>query len=389
MTPERWSINPAAAGMPSSGIREIMNAAWGRPDVIRLAVGEPNFPTPAHIVEAAHVAALEGHTGYTPAAGIPQLREALATKVRERNGFSVAPEQVIVAQGGVEAIYSSLLALTRPGDEILVPDPAWPNFLMMARVLNLVAVTYPLTADTGFLPTVETLEELSTARTTVLVLNSPSNPLGAVIGRSRMIELLSFAESHGLWTVSDECYDEICFDGSFVSPASISPDHVVSTYSFSKTYAMTGWRVGYAAAPAQLALTLAKCQEPLLSCVNTPAQYAALAAVTGPQQVVAEMRDAYHRRRDAALAVLDGTPLRAFTPQGAFYLWVDVRSTGLPSRDLAFRLLEDRGVAVAPGSAFGERGQGFVRVSLASSDEALTVGLGRLLDFAASLQGPS
>jgi aspartate/methionine/tyrosine aminotransferase len=371
--------------MPRSGIREIMDAAWGRPDVIRLEAGEPNFPTPAHIVEAAHVAALEGHTGYTPTAGIPQLREALATKVRERNGYSVAPEQVIVAQGGVEGIYASLLALTRPGDEILLPDPAWPNFLMMARLLNLVAVTYPLTADEGFMPTVDTLEELSSGRTTVLVLNSPSNPLGAVIGRSRMIELLSFAERHGLWTLSDECYDEICFDGTFVSPASISPDRVVSTYSFSKTYAMTGWRVGYATAPVELAPTLAKCQEPLLSCVNTPAQYAALAAVTGPQQVVAGMRDAYRRRRDAALTVLDRSPLHAFTPQGAFYLWVDVRSTGLPSRELAFRLLEEHGVAVAPGTAFGERGQGFVRVSLASSEEALTVGLGRLVDFAASL----
>ena len=151
----RATVNPAVSGMTRSGIREIMDAAWGRPGAIRLEVGEPDFPTPPHIVEAANVAALEGHTGYQPSAGIPQLREALAAKVRERNHYTVAPEQVIVTQGGVEAIYASLLTLTRPGDDVLLPDPAWPNFLMMARLLGLRAVTYPLTAEAGFVPTVE------------------------------------------------------------------------------------------------------------------------------------------------------------------------------------------------------------------------------------------
>ncbi|GAC1341255.1 MAG: pyridoxal phosphate-dependent aminotransferase [Candidatus Dormibacteria bacterium] len=378
-------LNPAIAEMGRSGIRDIMDAAWGRAAVIRLEVGEPDFPTPAHVVEAAHAAALEGHTGYMPSAGIPQLREALAVKVQERNGYSVEPFQTIVTQGGVEAIYASLLTLTQPGDEILLPDPAWPNFLMMARLLNLTAVTYPLTSEAGFVPTPETLEGLVTERTSVIVVNSPSNPLGAVIGRSRMTELLEFVERHGLWMVSDECYDEISFSGTFVSPASIAPERVVSVYSFSKTYAMTGWRIGYAVAPRELAPTLAKAQEPLISCVNTPTQHAALAALTGPQQIVAEMRDAYHQRRDLALTVLAGATLHAFTPEGAFYLWVDIRGIGLPSREVAMRLLDERGVAVAPGSAFGERGEGFLRVSLASSAGALSEGLRRLVDFATSV----
>ncbi len=379
------TVNPAVTGMARSGIREIMDAAWGRPGAIRLEVGEPDFPTPAHIVEAAHVAALEGHTGYQPSAGIPQLREALAVKVRERNGYSVQPEQTIVTQGGVEAIFASLLTLTRPGDEVLLPDPAWPNFLMMARLLSLTAVTYPLTADSGFVPTVDSLERLVTDRTAAIVVNSPSNPLGSVIDRARMTDLLAFSESHGLWMVSDECYDEIDFDGHFVSPASIAPDHVVSVYSFSKTYAMTGWRIGYAVAPPAVAASLAKCQEPLISCVNAPTQYAALAAVTGAQDVVSGMRDAYRERRDLALSVLAGSELHAFTPQGAFYLWVDARSTGVPSRELALRLLDERNVVVAPGSAFGERGEGFLRVSLASSAEAIEEGLRRLVDLAGSV----
>jgi aspartate aminotransferase len=379
------SLNPAVAGMARSGIREIMDAAWGRPGVIRLEVGEPDFPTPPHIIEAAHVAMLEGHTGYQPSAGIAPLREALAHKVRQRNGYTVTPQQVIVTQGGVEALFASLLTLARPGDEVLMPDPAWPNFLLMARMQNLTAVTYPLTAETGFLPTVDTLESLVTDRTTAIVINSPSNPLGAVIDRARMTELLDFTERHGLWMISDECYDEISFEGTFVSPASIAPEHVISVYTFSKTYAMTGWRVGYAVVPLTVAPTLAKGQEPIISCVNAPAQYAALAAVTGPQSVVGEMRDAYHRRRDLALEVLAGTALPAFTPSGAFYLWVDTSATGLPSRELAMRLLEERNVAVAPGSAFGSRGEGFLRVSLASSAESISEGLHRLLDLAGSL----
>ncbi len=370
--------------MPPSGIREIMYAALRGSGVIRLEVGEPDFSTPAHIVEAAHIAALEGHTGYVSSAGVAQLLEALAAKVGARNGYTVTPEQVIVSQGGVQGIYAALLSLTQPGDEVLMPDPAWPNFLMMARLLNLAAVTYPLTADAGFLPTIETLEPLVTQRTRLIVLNSPSNPLGTIIARARMIELLAFAQRHGLWTLSDECYDEITFDDSFVSAASIAPDRVVSVYSFSKTYAMTGWRIGYVVAPPELAPVLARCQEPLLSCVSTPTQHAALAALTGSQDVVASMRDAYRARRDAALAVLEDTPLHALTPRGAFYLWVDVSSSGTPSRELALRLLEESRVAVAPGTAFGGRGEGFVRVSLASSEANLTEGLRRLVALASA-----
>ncbi len=378
-------LNPAIAGMTRSGIREIMDRAWGRPGVIRLEVGEPDFPTPEHIVEAAHVAALEGHTGYQPSAGIPALREALAVKVGERNGYAVTPQQTIVTQGGVEGLYASLLTLTRPGDEILLPDPAWPNFLLMARMLNLKAVTYPLVAEHGYLPTRDSLEQLVTERTSVIVVNSPSNPLGAVIDRARMTELVEFTERRGLWMVSDECYDELGLDDSVVSPASISPGRVVSVYSFSKTYAMTGWRIGYVVAPPSVAPTLAKGSETIISCVNAPTQHAALAAITGPQQVVAQMRDAYRTRRDLALETLQESGLRAFTPQGAFYLWIDVGAAGLPSRELAMRLLDERNVAVAPGTAFGERGQGFVRISLASSAENITAGLHRLVDLVASL----
>jgi aspartate aminotransferase len=372
-------VNPAAAAMAPSGIREIMNAAWGQPDVLHLEVGQPDFPTPGHIVDAAHDAARAGHTGYTPTAGIPALRSALATKIRERNGFSVEPDQIVVGNGGAQALHASLVALTEPGDGILLPDPAWPNFLMMAELLRLETAHYGLTPATGYLPDVGELERLVTPRTRVLVLNSPSNPLGAVIGRERMTELLEFAARHDLWVLSDECYDQITFDDTAVSPAALDRDgRVVSVFSFSKTYAMTGWRLGYAAAPPEVAEVLAKAQEPLISCINTPTQHAGLAALASPPAVIEGMVSAYRQRRDTVVGRLAELGMTAFRPAGAFYAWLDVAEAGLGAREFALRLLADERVAVAPGTAFGSRGEGFVRLSLAASEADLAEGSARI-----------
>lgn len=372
-------VNPAAAAMPASGIREIMNAAWARADVIHLEVGQPDFPTPPHIIEAAHRAMLAGHTGYTPTAGIPALRAALAGKISARNGFSVLPDQVVLGNGGDQALHASLAAMTRPGDGILLPDPAWPNFDMMATLLGLRAAHYPLTSAGGYVPEVAELERLVTPATRVLLLNSPSNPLGSVIGRERMAELLDFAAAHDLWVLSDECYDEIAFDEPVVSPSALDRDgRVASVYSFSKTYAMTGWRLGYVAAPPLLAEVLTKIQEPLVSCLNTPTQYAALAALESPPAVLGEMVGAYRRRRDAVTARLQELGMAAFRPAGAFYTWVDVSAAGLGAREFALQLLAEESVALAPGTAFGPGGEGHVRLSLAASDADLVEGVARL-----------
>ncbi|MCU1671875.1 MAG: Aspartate transaminase [Blastococcus sp.] len=372
-------VNAAAAAMPPSGIREIMNAAWGRSDVLHLEVGEPDFPTPAAVVAAAHEAAMAGRTGYTPTAGIPALRSALAAKVRARNGFSVEPEQIVLGNGGAQALQASLTALTEPGDGILLPDPAWPNFAMMSALLGLESAHYPLTMAGGFVPELSDLEGLVTPKTRVLLLNSPSNPLGSVIDRDRMTRLLEFAARHELWVLSDECYDEITFDGTAVSPAALDTDgRVVTVFSFSKTYAMTGWRLGYATAPPEVAQVLAKAQEPLISCINTPTQYAGLAALESPPEVVANMVRAYRQRRDTVVGLLDEWGLPVFRPAGAFYAWVDVSAARLDARELALQLLAEEQVAVAPGTAFGRGGQGFVRLSLAASEETLAEGSVRL-----------
>jgi aspartate aminotransferase len=372
-----------AGSMPVSRIREVMELAWKDPEAIHLEVGEPDFPTPEHVVEAAHRAARMGLTRYAPNAGIPELREALAEKVARRNGYGASPEQVVVTQGGIQALYLALRALLEPGDEVLLPDPAWPNYRMIAHLLGARVLPYPLVAGGGFLPRLEDLESLVTPRTRAILVNSPSNPLGTVVPRALMEGLLTFARRRGVWFISDEVYDEVVFDDTFVSAGSVAErgDRMVSIYSFSKVYAMTGWRVGYLIAPPGLAGILTGMQEPIISCVNTPAQMAALAALTGPQDIVREMSDSYRKRRDELLSVLERGRLPSSRPSGAFYVWTDVSEAGMPSMELARTLIEREHVAVAPGSAFGELGEGYVRLSLASSREDLLEGTWRLLRF--------
>jgi aspartate aminotransferase len=369
--------------MPVSRIREVMELAWKDPEAVHLEVGEPDFPTPEHVVEAAYEAARTGHTRYAPNAGLPELREALADKVTRRNSYEVRPDQVVVTQGGIQALYLVLLALLEPGDEVLLPDPAWPNFRMIAHLLGARVLPYPLVSEGDFLPRLEDLERLVTPRTRAILVNSPSNPLGTVVPRELLETLLAFARQRGLWYISDEVYDEVVFDDAFASAGAVADpgDRLVSIYSFSKVYAMTGWRVGYLVAPPDLAKLLTGMQEPIVSCVNTPAQMAALAAVTGPQDVVRKMREAYKTRRDELLEVLDRGGLPSSRPSGAFYVWTDVSAAGVPSMDFARALIEREHVAVAPGSAFGELGQGYVRLSLASSREDLLDGASRLVRF--------
>ncbi len=296
------TLSPAALAMPASGIREIVNLAVHRPDVIRLEVGEPNFPTPAHIIEGAVSGIADGFTRYTQSNGLLSLRTLLAEKVERRSGVSLSPDQIIVGIGGVQVIFTTLLALIdgARGDEVLLPDPGWPNYEMAVLALRGRAIRYPLHIENAFVPRIEDLERLVTPRTRILILNSPSNPTGAVFPREVVASLMQFAARYDLWVLADEVYEEIVFDDAHISPFPVDPARTVSLNSFSKTYSMTGWRVGYASTGnAELAQVMAKIQEPQISSVPGPAQKAAEAALLGPQDCVAQMRDAYRERRDA------------------------------------------------------------------------------------------
>jgi aspartate/methionine/tyrosine aminotransferase len=365
--------------MARSGIREIMDLAWGRSDVIRLEVGEPNFDTPSHVVEAAMCAARDGKIRYTPNAGLPELREALAEKVRCVNGISATTDSIIVTHGAVEGIFSTLAAVVEAGDEILVPDPGWPNYRMMSSVLGARAVGYRLVPETGYSPDLDELRRCITARTRVIIVNSPSNPLGTILTVRELENLVSLAERYDLWVISDECYDQVVFDDSFVSTAAIADGgRVISAYSFSKTYAMTGWRVGYLVLPDELRDTVARIQEPVISCVSGPAQYAALAALAGPQYRVAAMVASYRHNRDLAETLLRAADTSFVSPAGAFYLWLYTGGCE-DGAIIARRLVLEHGVAVAPGPTFGPSGCHALRISLAASEEKLTEGIRRIL----------
>jgi aspartate aminotransferase len=341
---------------PHSGIREIANLAIEAPGAIRLEVGQPDFRTPDHIVEAAKRALDEGWHGYTPTAGLPSLRERIADKLRRVNGIDVPADRVVCGVGGVGVISAAVASLVEPGDEVLLGDPSWSNYRMMLVANHARIVRYPCPPELGFLPDLDRLEALVTPRTRLLIVNSPNNPTGRVYPPEVLRRLGEVADRHGLWVISDECYDEIVFDGPGVAPGMrghADPDRVISCYTFSKTYAMTGWRLGYATGHASVLDSMVKVVESTASGTTTIVQRAAEAALEGPQECVAEMVGAYRRRRDLAVDLLREAGRLGAEPEGAFYVMADVSAGGLASLAFAKRLLAERGVAVAPGSAFG------------------------------------
>ncbi len=378
---------PSLSHLPSeaahSGIREIGNEALRTPGAIRLDVGQPNFPTPNHIGDAGKRAIDEHKTYYTHTQGILSLREKIVAKLERVNGIKVTPDRIACAPGGVGAIAAVFGAVLEPGDEVMLPDPGWPNTRLMLTWTAARGVFYPCSAADGFQPDIEVMERLITPRTKLLLINSPNNPTGAVYPRATIERLIELAQRHNLWLLSDECYDQIILDGSWTSPASLAPDdpRIVSIFTFSKSYSMTGWRIGYAAGSDELIDTATKVLESNSSCVSTITQVAAEAALDGPQDCVGEMVAAYRHRRDVVVDILREADMLINEPTGAFYCMADISRARLPAREFAFRLLRERGVSVAPGTAFGDVAAGAVRISLASSDADLREGVGRLAEF--------
>jgi aspartate/methionine/tyrosine aminotransferase len=363
---------------PHSGIRVMAELARKVPDVTRLEVGDPDFITPQHIIDAAAAAAAEGFTRYPPSAGYPRLRELIAEKVTRRNHLPTTADQVVVTTGGGGGLFTTFLALLDPGDEVLIADPGWSGYPAQVHVQNAVTGRYPLDRSQGFGLDPEALERKITPKTKVIVVNSPSNPTGGVYGRDELRRVVEIAARYDLWLVSDECYDEMVFEGEHVTMATLGERHrIITIFTFSKSYAMTGWRVGYVVAPAPIAEVIGKLQEPVVASASSISQKGAEAALLGPQDCVGRMRDSYRDRRDLALALLDEAGVGYVRPRGAFYLMVDISPAGT-SMDFARRLLLEEKVATVPGSAFGPGGEGMVRVSLATARDALESGVTRL-----------
>ncbi|WP_205484360.1 pyridoxal phosphate-dependent aminotransferase [Arthrobacter sp. Alg241-R88] len=370
--------------VPINQIREITEAAWRTPGALVLSIGEPGFPLPRHVLDAGMACLDRDETNYTPNAGIPALREAFAARFREQQGCEVGADRVYVVDGAQQGLHFAMSLLLSPGDEILIPNPGYPTFAMTSWLLNAVPVGYPLYPDHGFQPRTGDIEALITDRTRVLVLNSPSNPLGAVLSEDLTKELVELARRHDLWVISDECYEAFTYDVPHVSPARFDGDvpgeaRVFTSLTLSKTYGLTGLRIGALVCPPGLEQKMNNVMESIVSCVASPSQYAALAALTGPQDYVRHAHEHYRTNRDAASAVLDSKGIPYLKADGAFYLWADVSdASGGDVRGWVRRFLAESGVALAPGTAFGSIGEGWARIALCGKRQELLDGLARL-----------
>lgn len=363
-------------------------SAQGR-DIINLGIGQPDFRTPEHIVEAAIKALRDGHHGYTPATGIPALREAVSADLHKRYKVEVSPDSVMIMPGGKPTMFMSIMMFGEPGAEIMYPDPGFPIYRSMIEFTGAKPVPVPIREENGFAFSAEETLKLITPNTRLLILNSPANPTGGVTPKSEVDKLVAGLEKWpDVAIMSDEIYDQMTYDGErhvcLLTYPSIR-DRLILLNGWSKTYAMTGWRLGYAVFPGKLYDYARKLAVNLHSCVNASAQYAGIAALTGPQDAVAKMVAEFDSRRKVVVAGLNKLPgVSCATPKGAFYAFPNIKNTGWKAKPLASTLLEDAGVAIIGGPDFGILGEGYVRLSYANSTENILKALGRMGEFLAS-----
>jgi aspartate aminotransferase len=358
-------------------------------DVIRLSVGEPDFDTPLFIREAAKKAIDEGFTHYSPASGFEDLRRAVAEKLHRENRISCDYEKdIVITPGSSSGIFLAMLTLLDPGDDVLVPDPAWFHYPTLVRLCGARPVGMPVKFQDGAASLdLEETERRVTGRTKVLIVNSPSNPTGLMLSRDALKEMGEFAEKHNLWVISDEVYEKIVYAGnSHVSPASLRglKERTLTSNGFSKAYAMTGWRVGYLAGLPEVMEKVAALNGYMLVCPSSVSQRAAVTALTDPRtnETITAMVERFSKRREMVLDALSNLPqIEAYPPQGAFYAWIDIRGTGMTSEEFSSKLIEKERVGLLPGPLFGELGKGHVRISFSTEEDKLKEALERFRRF--------
>jgi len=360
-------------------------SAQGR-DIVNLGIGQPDFSTPPHIVEAAVKALRDGHHGYTPATGILAVREAVAADLARRHGVTVSPDTVLIVPGGKVTMFMAILMFGEPGADILYPDPGFPIYRSMIEFTGARPIPVPIREQNDFAFSAEETLALITPATRLLILNSPANPTGGVTPKAQIDKLVAGIERHpDVAVLSDEIYDQMLYDGEahvcLLTYPSIR-DRLILLNGWSKTYAMTGWRMGYSVWPKSLYEFARKLAVNSYSCVNAAAQWAGLAALTGPQDSIAEMVAEFDRRRQIVVAGLNQLPgISCATPKGAFYAFPNIARTGWKAKALASSLLEDAGVAVVGGPDFGILGEGYLRLSYANSAENILKALDRMGEF--------
>jgi aspartate/methionine/tyrosine aminotransferase len=365
-----------------SGIRVMFALADEIEGVVNLGIGQPDFDTPQHIREAAKIALDEGYTRYPPAKGFYDLRQAIAEKLRLKNNIHADPDtNIFVAVGAMQVIFNSILHLIEPGEEVMVIDPGYDYYSQIGLFGGL-PVRIPAHEENGFKVDPADVKKAVTPKTKMMIVNTPANPTGALLDEGILDALAEIAQHHGLLVLADEPYEDIVFDGNqhrSIGAIDGMQDLTISAFTLSKTYAMTGWRVGYAVAPKSVIDEMEKLMEHMVSGVTAMAQRAALAAITGPQTCVEEMLKAYDRRRRIVyegLNAIDG--ISCLMPESTFYAFPNIKSIGMSSWDLAKFLVKEHQVAMVPGSIFGRNGEGYLRLSFAAGSEQLTEGLSRI-----------
>jgi aspartate aminotransferase len=361
--------------------------AEGR-DIIHLEIGEPDFDTPTHIVEAAVGALRAGHTHYTPAAGVPELRHAIARHISQSRNIQVQPEQVVVTPGAKPIMFFSILALLGPGDEAIYPNPGFPIYASMINFVGASPMALPLREEKGFRFDPDEFRALVSDRTRLIILNSPQNPTGGVLTHQDLEAVAEVARERDIMVLSDEVYEQILYGGEHISISSLPgmQSHTILLDGYSKTYAMTGWRLGYGVVPAALAEQITKLMVNSNSCTAAFTQQAGIAALEGPQDDTLAMVAAFRERRDVIVDGLNRIPgFRCARPAGAFYVFPNVEGTGMASKALGKAILEEAGVAVLDGDCFGRNGEGYLRLSYANSVENIRRALERIEQMVSAL----
>ncbi|MFP4249497.1 MAG: pyridoxal phosphate-dependent aminotransferase [Armatimonadota bacterium] len=357
--------------------------AEGR-DIIHLEIGQPDFQTPDYIIEAAHQAMKDGYTGYGPSAGLPQARERYAQYLNDTRGTDYDASEIVVTPGAKPILFFAILALVDEGDEVIVPNPGFPIYESVTEFVGATAVPAPLREDREFRLDPEELASLVTDRTKMIIINSPHNPTGSMLTMEDLEAIAEVAMENEIMVLSDEPYSKMVYDGEFHSIAEVDgmKDLTILLEGFSKTYAMTGWRLGYAAMQPDLAAQIAKLQTNSNSCTASFTQIAGIAAYDGPQEESEAMMAAFEERRDVMVDGLNELPgVSCLSPAGAFYVFPNVTETGIDSKELASRCLEEAGVAVLSGTAFGKHGDGYLRLSSANNLDNINEALDRLADL--------
>jgi aminotransferase len=373
-----------------STIRKMFNKAQQYDKVVSFTLGEPDFTASENVVKAGCDAIKNGMSKYSANAGIIELRQAVSDNLLVKNNVLYNPQsEITITVGAMNALYLTLKVLLNPGDEVIVSAPCWTNYLQQIKMCDGVPVLVPVTEENDFMYDIYTLKDSITDKTKAIIINSPCNPTGGMLDLKTLEGIAKLAKKHDLMIISDEVYQHIVFDGNkHISISTIEgmKEHTVIIDSWSKAYAMTGWRVGYAAGPEWLVSNITKLQENVVACAATPCQYAALEALRGPQDYVDYMVSQYKERRDIIVEKLNEIPgISCKKPKGTFYAFANIKGTGMSSVDFAMKLLEEKQVVIVPGTAFGDSGEGYVRISFATSKEEIAKGMELIKEFVLEL----